>query len=470
MWTRKLRLAVALAGVLPVHAADDAPRVNGQELKRFVDVFSAISRESADPVPLEEAFYQGAIPSMLRTLDPHSVFFTPEQFTQFAAMQDSERKGFGTVVSILPGRLILLQALPGSPAARAGLAAGDEILAVNDYDVAYLDVDQLTQLLEASRQKDVTLVVRHPGSDRPLETKLSPQMMERPTVDRAFRIASGIGYLRITSFEEATGSLVRQAIEKLGGESLQGLVIDLRNNHGGAVDAAAEIASLFLAPDQLIFTTNGRRTGPEDIYVPKTAIPYTFPVAVLMNGESASASEILAGALQDHDRGEILGEPSYGKGLVQQVMQLSGTTGMALTIAFYYTPSGRSIQKPLNGGQLGAATRVAKSGYKSDRGRPLTGGGGIQPDELVLPSSQTRLQIVLDASGSFTNFASEYRRDHRIDADVVITSEMLEAFRAFLDTRQIRPDLSEWSAYRGWIEERLRQELMTLEFGGSERR
>ncbi len=270
MRTRRLKLAITLAGVLlivpvmPVCAADDAPRVIGQELKRFVDAFSAISSESADPVPLERAFYEGAIPSMLRTLDPHSVFFTPEQFTQFAAMQDSERKGFGTVISILPGRLILLQALLGSPAAHAGLAAGDEILAVNDLDVAYLDVDQLTQLLESARQKDVVLVVRHPGSERPLEVKISPQMMDRPTVDRAFRVATGIGYVRITSFEAATGSLVKQAIEKLGGESLKALVLDLRNNHGGAVEAAVEIASLFLAPDQLIFTTSGRNTGAED--------------------------------------------------------------------------------------------------------------------------------------------------------------------------------------------------------------
>jgi carboxyl-terminal processing protease len=469
MGNRRLRLAVVLGGVLPgfpLLAADDAPRVVSQELKRFVDAFSAISRESADPLPLEQAFYEGAIPSMLRTLDPFSVFFTPDQFSQFSAMQDSERKGFGTIVSILPGRLILLQAIPGSPATRAGLAAGDEILAVNDFNVAYLDVDQLTQLLETARQKDVSLVVRHPGSTRPLEVKLSPQMMDRPTVDRGFLTSPGIGYVRVTSFEAATGPLVKQTIEKLGGESLKGLVLDLRNNHGGAVEAAGEIASMFLAPDQLIFTTNGRHVGAEDVYVAKTAIPYTFPVAVLINGESASASEIVSGALQDHDRATILGEPSYGKGLVQQVAPLGGGGGMALTIAFYYTPSGRFIQKPLNGGQLGATTRASSKGtYRSDGGRPLAGSGGIQPDELVLPTPQTQLQNVLDATGSFTSFAGEYRRDHRITENLEITSDILDAFRAYVSERRIQPPLSEWSTHRGWIEDRLRQELMTLEFG-----
>lgn len=468
MWKRRLGLAIALAGVVPfpaVHAADDPATVVSQEIKRFIDAFNTIYQESADPVPAEGVFFQGAIPGMLRTLDPHSVFFTPELFAQFAAMQSGERKGFGTIMSILPGRLILLQTLPGSPAARVGLSAGDEVLAINDIDVAYLDVDQLEQLLDSARQHDAKLDVRHPGNPQLVTVTVSPQMIERPTVDRAFQVKPGIGYIRITSFEVATGSLVRQVIENLGGESLAGLVIDLRNNPGGAVESAREIASMFLAPDQLVFTVNGRHTGTEDVYVPKSAIPYTFPVAILMNGRSASASEILAGALQDHDRAVILGESSYGKGLVQRVIPLSGNAGMTLTVAFYYTPSGRSIQKPLNGGQLGAATRVPKGPYRSDSGRPLDGGGGIQPDEIVLPASQTQLQIELDAAGLFTSFASEYRRDHRVEENPEITTDMLDAFQAFVAARRVQPGLDERGASRQWIEDRLRQELITLEFG-----
>ena len=141
-------------------------------------------------------------------------------------------------------------------------------------------------------------------------------------------------------------------------------------------------------------------------------MPYTFPVAILINGKSASASEIVTGALQDHDRAIVLGEPSYGKGLVQQVFPMSASTGLALTTAFYYTPSGRSIQKPLASGQLGAATHVARGPFLSDAGRTLPGGGGIQPDEIVYPAQQSGLQIVLDATGSFTTFAGEYLRTH----------------------------------------------------------
>jgi carboxyl-terminal processing protease len=363
-------------------AADD-PAAIERELQKITDVYATVESESADPVPAGIAIFQGAIPGMLRTLDPHSVFFDPDQFEQLRQMQSSERKGFGTVVSLLPGRVIVLQTLEGSPSAKAGLSAGDEIVGINNIPVRYLDIEQLTQVLSEARQKEAVLYVRKPGSEGIVEVKMSPALLDAPTVDRAYMVAPGIGHLRITSFEQPTGELVRQTIEKLGGKSLQGLIVDLRDNPGGAVQAAVETAALFLSPDQLIFSIGGRNSKPEQVTVPKGLTHYTFPVAILINGKSASASEIVTGALQDHDRAVVLGEPSYGKGLVQQVYPLSASSGLALTTAFYYTPSGRSIQKPLGGGQLGAATVVARGPFHSDAGRPLPGGGGIQPAQIV---------------------------------------------------------------------------------------
>ena len=397
----------------PLLAADDPAQIE-QELKKIASVYATVESESADPIPAETAIYQGAIPGMLRTLDPHSVFFDPDQFEQLQQMQSSERKGFGTVVSLLPGRVIVLQTLEGSPSAKAGLSAGDEILGINTIPVRYLDIEQLTQLLSEARQKEAVLDVRKPGSERPVQIKMSPALLDAPTVDRAYMVAPGIGHLRITSFEEPTGRLVKQTIEKLGGKSLKGLIIDLRDNPGGAVQSAAETAALFLSPDQLIFTIGGRSTKPEQVAVPKGVTPYTFPVAILINGKSASASEIVTGALQDHDRAIVLGEPSFGKGLVQQVFPLSASSGLALTTAFYYTPSGRSIQKPLASGQLGAATVVAAGRSAPTPAGRLPGGGGIQPDQIVYPAQQSRLQLVLDASGSLTSFAGEYLRTHTV--------------------------------------------------------
>jgi carboxyl-terminal processing protease len=462
-------LAFVCVYLRPLLAADDAAAQIEQELKKIAGVYATVESESADPVPAATAIYQGAIPGMLRTLDPHSVFFDPDQFEQLQQMQSSERKGFGTVVSLLPGRVIVLQSVEGSPSAKAGLSAGDEILGINTIPVRYLDVEQLAQVLGEARQKEAVLDVRKPGSERPVQIKMSPALLDAPTVDRAYMVAPGIGHLRITSFEQPTGQLVQQTIEKLGGKSLQGLIIDLRDNPGGAVQSAAETAALFLSPDQLIFTIGGRSTKTEQVAVPKDVTPYTFPIAILINGKSASASEIVTGALQDHDRAIVLGEPSFGKGLVQQVFPLSALSGLALTTAFYYTPSGRSIQKPLASGQLGAATVMARGPFRSDSGRSLPGGGGIQPDQIVYPAQQNRLQVVLDASGSLTNFATEYLRSHSVADDGEVSPAMISAamdeLKVFLSERSIQPGVADWLTNRDWIASRLQQEILTLKFG-----
>src|SRR5579863_1105980 len=431
----------------------------------MVDVFVAVEQESADPVSLDAAIYEGAIPGMLRTLDPHSSFFDPGQFRQLQEMEKSEQKGFGSVVSVLPGRVIVLQVLPSTPSAKAGLSAGDEILAINNIALARLEFEQLVQLLGAARQQEVALDIRHPGESRLARLTMSPELVNTPTVDRAFLIAPQIGYLRITSFEEPTGGLVKETIEKLGADSLKGLIVDLRDNPGGAVQAAIETASLFLNAEQVIFSAKGRSSQNEEVRVPKYNHPYTFPLAVLVNAKTASASEILTGALQDHDRAVVLGEPSYGKGLVQQVYNLSANSGLALTTAFYYTPSGRSIQKPLNGGQLDAATIVDKGPYKTDGGREVRGGGGIQPDEVVLPELDSRLRLVMDASGAITSFAGEYLRAHEIAEDFEVTPAALDELRVYLSQRDIQPSAAEWLANRRWVQSRLQQELFTLKFG-----
>jgi len=296
---------------------------------------------------------------------------------------------------------------------------------------------------------------------------MTPQIVNAPSVDRAFLLAPGIGYVRVTSFEVATGKLVADTLDKLGGDNLKGLVLDLRGNPGGVVTAAAETAALFLKPDQLVFTIKGRAQKTEDVNTPAASKPYKFPLVVLIDGKSASASEILTGALQDHDRATVLGEPSYGKGLVQNVYPLANGTGVALTIAFYYTPSGRSIQHPLHGGTLDTTTSGFSGTYKTDSGREVHGGGGIQPDQVIYPPQQDRLSMVLDASGVITSFASEYLQQHQIHDDFEVTPAIIGALQAYLTDRNIQPGVSEWSAHRPWIESRLQQEIMTLSFGVS---
>ena len=407
---RYLALGLAVLLVPAVFGEDDlAPLV-----KRFTEAYAIVEQNAADPVSSEQAFYQGAIPGLLRRLDPHSVFFDPGQFDQLKKLETSTQKGFGSVVSVLPGRVIVLQTLPGTPSAKSGIAPGDEILAINGYQLSRLDMEQLVGLLGQSRQQQAQLDVKRPGSAGILRFTLTPEEMQSPSVERAFLLKPGIGYLKVTSFDEKTGTQIQEGIEKLGGRKLKGLVLDLRNNPGGVLTAAIATAGLFLKPGQRIVTVRGRHVAEKTEQVPEKATPYEFPVAVLVNGKSASASEIVSGALQDHDRATIIGETSFGKGLVESVFPLSDNAGLALTTALYYTPSGRSIQKPLNVDQFALGEKAshpnAQSDFKTDRGRKVTGGGGIVPDEVVYPEGLTRLRAVLDASGSFTSYR------HRLSA------------------------------------------------------
>ena len=421
-------------------------------VKRFIDVFAAVEENAADPVNSASAVLEGAIPGMLKRLDPFSVFFDPAQFEQLRELEKSTRKGFGSVVSILPGRVVVLQTLPGTPSARSGMNPGDEIVALNGIPLARLDTEQLLQLLTQARNQRVRLDVRRPGNARLIPLILTPEDVDTPSVERAFLIRPGVAYLRVGTFDVPTGKAIREAIENLGGQKLNGLVLDLRNNPGGVMGSALETAALFLKPGQVIMSVRGRSVGTDEVKVPDGTTPYAFPVAVLVNNKTASASEIVAGAMQDHKRGVVIGEQSFGKGLVQSVMPLSHGSGMALTTAFYYTPSGKSIQRSLPG-QLAQTTTGG-------------GAGGVTPDEIVYPESMTRFRAVLDATGSFTTFATDYlQRVRTIPENFDVTPAILDEFQSMLSSRNIRPGLAEWSSERDWIQNRLKQEILNQGLG-----
>jgi carboxyl-terminal processing protease len=432
-------------------------------LKRFTQVLSLVESQAADPVSTEQAIYQGAIPGMLRKLDPHSIFFDPQQNEQLKEMEKSERKGFGTVVSVLPGRVIVLQALPGTPSAKAGLTPGDEIVAINDIALARLNFEQLVGYLGEARQHRAMLMVRRPGNARPMQFVLDPALVDAPSVERVFLLRAGVGYIRVSGFDPQTARQFKEAIEELGGSKLKGLVLDLRDNGGGVVQTALEMASDFVKPGQKLLSVKGRSIEGQDVDSPKTAMPYSFPVAVLVNAKTASAAEIVSGALQDHDRAVILGEPTFGKGLVQNVFPLSSNTALALTTAFYYTPSGRSIQKPLASGQL--EVEKQKEQFRTDSGRIVTGGGGIQPDVIVHLENPTRLRVVLDASGLMTQFATQYTQSNHVTDSFELTPAILEEFQVYAGQRNIQPPVGEWLLDRAWIQNRLKQEIFNQALG-----
>jgi carboxyl-terminal processing protease len=451
--------------------ADD-PNDLEQAVRKFAQVYALVESQAADPVSANAAIYEGALPAMMRGLDPHSSFLSPDQMEQLRQMERSTSKGFGTVVSVLPGRVIILQVVQGAPSARAGLAPGDEIVGINNIALGQLDMEQLVQVLSESRQRPARLAVRRPGNIRLMSFTLTPEEMASPSVDRAFLVADGIGFVRATSFEGETGKQLKEAIDKLGGNGLKGLVLDLRNNGGGIVASALEAAALFLKPGQTLVTVRGRARSQEEVKVPEKFTPYQFPIAVLVNEKTASSAEIVTGALQDHDRARVVGVPTFGKGLVQSVYPLSEGAGVAVTTAFYFTPSGRSIQRPLKEGQLREGkplyANLEPDGtvFKSDAGRALKGGGGIEPDIVTFPSRQSRLQVFLDANGVLVAFATEFlAKKPKITPEFTVDGKLLDEVQGFLSDRNIRPGLAEWSADQEWIRMRVLQEIFNQSLG-----
>lgn len=429
-------------------------------LRAFTKVYAELEANAADPVNPEFAIFEGALPGAMRALDPFSAFLTPDRFTQLREMQTSREKGFGSIVSILPGRITVLQVLAATPMARAGIEPGDELVAVNNYLIQALDNEQILQLLGEARQGPVNVVVRRQGSVRPLHFTLTPQEMDSRSVDRDFLLADGIAYMRIKSFEGETARQFRDALEHLGGDKVRGLILDLRDNRGGVVDAALDVSSFLLPPNAVILSARGRAQEPVVEHVPASAKPYTFPVVVLINGQTASAAEIVAGALRDHHRATLLGERSYGKGLVQQVLPLSMGTALALTTAYYFTPSGASIQRPLKGSQVKSQGEAGSASTQ----------GGIAPDEEVQPYPTNQFRYVLEGTGSFASFATEYLRDRDKDAgklteQFAIDGTILDEFQYFLSRRNIRPSLAMWTANADYIRVRLKTEILNQGLG-----
>ncbi len=423
-----------------------------EHVRRFTQVFSLIEENFATPIQAGPAFEGGVLPAMLRKLDPHSVFFNKDQFEQLREMETSTRKGFGSIVSILPGRVIVLQTMPASPSERAGLNPGDEIIAINNVALSRFDMEQMVEYLTYTRQKDALLSVRRQNFPRPLEFVLSPATLNAPTVERTFALKPGFGYIRVGSFEEKTGRDLKNAIEKLGGHSLKGLVLDLRNNPGGVFASALETASLFLPPGAKITSVRGRSKKEENIDVPDGNQPYQFALTVLMNEKSASGSEVVAAALQDNSRARIIGLPSYGKGLVQSVFPISGGNGLALTTAYYYTPKGRSIQRRYEGAQIDPNLNDAKA--------------GVQPDIEEGPERPTRLRVFLDSNGMITAYATEWlRANPKPLAGFVMPRSTLDQYQRWLSERNVQPTLGEWSIDRDWVQNRLEQEIVNLSLG-----
>ena len=325
-------------------------------LHEFTDVYSIIEQNYAEPLDAEKvdkAIYDGAIPGMLHTLDPHSNFYDPKAFAQMREDQHGKYYGVGMSIAQQPDKngvihVVVLAPFEGTPAFKAGIKPGDMIMAIDGKTAEGMDSTAVASSLKGPKGTHVSVTMAREGKDAPLAFDLIRDEIPRSSVDIAFMIKPGIGYIHVTNFMETTSREVGDALDKFqaGGGNLHGLIIDLRGNPGGLLNEAVNMSDKFLQKGQIVVSQRGR-AYPDQVYRAARGEEGKdkYPIVVVVNRNTASAAEIVSGALQDHDRALIVGETTFGKGLVQTVYQTPENTGLALTTYHYYTPSGRLIQR-----------------------------------------------------------------------------------------------------------------------------
>jgi len=479
-------LFLTAPGLYPQTSSGPPDEVAAQAVK-FTALYNAIEQHYVEPVDPDHAIFDGGIRGMLSALDPFCAFLDRDQFELMKQQARGESIGFGSVLYVSVGKVLILQTAQGSPSFRAGLAPGDEIVAINGQRIDRLDFQSLIDLLKSSRSRPVRLGVIRPGRLVPEDFNLRPAEVALPSVDKAFLWSPGIAYLHIASFEGKTPEEVATALDGMDALHLKGLLLDLRDNHGGIVDSAAAVASLFLKQGDLVLTTRGRAMKETVYRVPQMPRHYDLPIVTLVNGDTASAAEVLAAALQERDRAVIAGLPTYGKGVVQSVMELSEQTGLALTAGQYFTPSGRSIQRPLAGTALTFASlspssvpkeKAAKTTtgadpagpvaatFHTDDGRPVTVGGGITPDVTIAGRSDDPWLAFVTQRGYLTSYAESYLTTHgRLAEPFEVSPEVLEDFKTTLGRNGVRVPDEYWSKDQDYLKLRLRVELTNLVYG-----
>ena len=439
-------------------------------LSNFTRVYAMVERNFADPLVPDKAIYKGAIPGMLRTLDPHSYLHDPREFQLL--QEDQHGHYFGVGMTIGPSRarssgVICIAPFPGSPAYKAGIRPGDEILTVNDEPTEKLSMTEVADRLKGLKGTHVKVTVGRVGTEAPITFNLIRDEIPRKTVQDAFWLKPGIAYMEIDSFNENTSHDVEENFKKLGEDNVKGLILDLRDNPGGLLREAVEVAGHFLRRGQVVVSHRGRNSA-EKPYIAKPGNgTHDYPIVVLVNGYSASAAEIVAGALQDHDRAWVLGEKTFGKGLVQTVFQIDNT-GLALTTARYYTPSGRLIQRDYSNISFydyyfhkEGDVKNLDDAKSTDSGRIVYGGDGIAPDEMFVRPKLDPFQIAVERKWAIFNFVSRYLGMHNAklvkgwDPD----TEYLEEFHQFLLDQKVTFTEAEFAGHQDWLKSELKREM-----------
>jgi carboxyl-terminal processing protease len=459
---------------VPVSSSSDSDIKDS--LKQFTQVYNVVEENYAEPVNPDKAIYNGAIPGMLHALDPHSNFFDPKSYSLLREEQRGKYFGVGMTVGPRNNKVIVIAPFVGTPAYRAGIHPGDIIIAVDGKATDNMSTSDVADLLKGPKGTTVRITILREGSDKPLDFSVVRDEIPRYSVDLHFLIRPGIGYMHVSGFQETTEHEVAQALEEMG--DLKGLILDLRQNPGGLLSEGVGVADKFLHKGAVIVSHHGR-SSPEKRYTAQHGNGgKEYPLVVLVNRGTASAAEIVAGAIQDHDRGLIVGETTFGKGLVQTVYPLSENTGLALTTAKYYTPSGRLIQRDYSGVSLYDyyynRDSVDNNGNSreiklTDSGRTVYGGGGIAPDVPIPTPKSNHFQDSLLQHYAFFNFAKHYTVNHHPNPkNFEVDDTLLQDFRKFLDQEKIAYTEADLMENNEWIRSNIKSEIFVDAFGQEE--
>ena len=452
-------------------------------VREFTKALDVVQANYAENVDVDKSVYQGAIPGMLRVLDPHSNFFDAKQFALLREDQRGKYYGVGMTVAPHENHTVVMAPYVGAPAFNAGIRPGDVIMKVDDKSTDGLSTSEVADLLKGPKGTVVRISISREGFPEQFVFTVTRDEIPRRSVDLAFRIKPGIGYIRFPGpFNETTDREISDALRELDAPSLDGLILDMRGNPGGLLNEAVAVGDMFLDKGQLIVSHHGR-TSPERRYIAVRGNRGDIvPLVILVNNNSASATEIVAGAVQDHDRGLVVGETTFGKGLVQTVTPLSENTGLALTTARYYTPSGRLIQrdyKSISLYEYHYERKVPEHPTEvklTDGGRQVTGGGGITPDIVVaapkLNKFQTELfrnDILFGAETGVGGFTRHFLGTKpTITKDFEVDDAMMRSFRDYLAAHNVRYTEPEIAENQDWIKRKIKQEIFMSAFGQQE--
>ena len=468
-----------------------------QQYEVFTSALRAIETTYVEPVESDRLVYS-AITGMLQTLDPHSSFMDPRTYAQMRERQEGRYYGLGITIGTIDGDIRVVSLFDGSPAYQKGLRRGDIIAKIEGQDAKGWTSDQAVKKLRGPRGTFVHIGVKRSGYDHLIDLDVMRDEINIPTVPAAFIVLNDIGYVRLQDFAENSNQELGKALTDLAGKGMRRIVLDLRGNPGGPLDQAIKIANRFLPKGDLIVYTRGRVANADSDYRATEDGDFReLPLIVLVNRNSASASEIVTGALQDHDRALVVGETTFGKALVQSVYRISEGAGVAVTTARYYTPSGRLIQRPWDGDgtfdeyltytlrdQKADTPHSADQTKMTDAGRKVFSGGGIEPDERfdgpIDGFSPTRFGRSLYARQLFDTFAERFSakgdtrlnlgeaKGHRVvGPDFVVDEAMLAEFRELLTAQKMRIDEEAFAKDLDFIKAMIRYEIDLDLFGVS---